>query len=65
MRLHGPSDDWLYAGSYSDSDLTWWADRIREWEAAGREVYAYFNNDGEGYAVHNARRLRELLGHSG
>ena len=28
---------------------------------SGREVYAYFNNDGDGNAVRNARRLRELL----
>jgi uncharacterized protein YecE (DUF72 family) len=62
VRLHGPSRDWLYAGSYSDDELTWWAARIREWEASGREVYAYFNNDGDGNAVRNARRLRELLG---
>jgi uncharacterized protein YecE (DUF72 family) len=62
VRLHGPSDDFLYGGSYSDQDLSWWADRIREWEASGREVYAYFNNDGDGNAVRNARRLRELLG---
>jgi uncharacterized protein YecE (DUF72 family) len=61
VRLHGPSQDWLYGGSYTDADLSWWADRIREWESAGREVYAYFNNDGEGNAVHDARRLRELL----
>jgi uncharacterized protein YecE (DUF72 family) len=61
VRLHGPDDEHLYAGSYSDADLSWWADRIREWEAAGREVYAYFNNDGAGHAVRNARRLRELL----
>jgi len=63
LRLHGPSTEHLYAGSYPDADLAWWADRIREWEGAGREVYAYFNNDGEGHAVRNARRLRELLGH--
>ena len=62
LRLHGPSHDWLYAGSYSDDELAWWADRIREWERAGQEVYAYFNNDGDGNAVHNARGLRELLG---
>ena len=29
--------------------------------AAGRDVYVYFNNDGGGNAVRNARRLRELL----
>ena len=62
VRLHGPSHDWLYGGSYSDDELSWWADRIREWEGSGREVYAYFNNDGDGNAVRNARRLRELLG---
>lgn len=62
VRLHGPSHDGLYAGSYADADLAWWAERIREWQGAGREVYAYFNNDGDGDAVRNARRLRELLG---
>lgn len=61
LRLHGPDSDWLYAGSYSDADLAWWADRIREWCAAGRDVFAYFNNDGDGNAVHNARTLRSML----
>lgn len=61
VRLHGPSHDWLYGGSYSDEDLAWWADRLLEWEASGLEVYAYFNNDGEGHAVRNTRRLLELL----
>jgi uncharacterized protein YecE (DUF72 family) len=61
VRLHGPDHEHLYAGSYPEQDLRWWADRVREWEAAGHEVYAYFNNDGHGYAVHNARRLRELV----
>jgi uncharacterized protein YecE (DUF72 family) len=61
VRLHGPDDQALYAGSYSDADLAWWADRIREWEAAGHEVFAYFNNDGGGNAVRNAFTLRRLL----
>jgi uncharacterized protein YecE (DUF72 family) len=62
VRLHGPDDRHLYAGSYSDADLDWWADRLREWETSGRDVYAYFNNDGEGHAVRNAWGLRALLG---
>lgn len=62
VRLHGPDHDHLYAGSYSDDDLRWWADRIHEWDAAGHDVVAYFNNDGDGNAVRNAWRLRELLG---
>ncbi|MBF4993166.1 DUF72 domain-containing protein [Arthrobacter gandavensis] len=61
VRLHGPDEHSLYAGSYPDRDLRWWAGRIREWRAGGRDVYAYFNNDGGGAAVQNARRLRELL----
>jgi uncharacterized protein YecE (DUF72 family) len=61
-RLHGPDRSALYGGSYSDDDLRWWADRAREWEAQGREVFVYFNNDGGGNAVRNADRLRNLLG---
>lgn len=62
IRLHGPSHDHLYAGSYSDADLGWWADRIREWCHQGRDVYAYFNNDGFGHAVRNARTLKGMVG---
>ena len=61
VRLHGPDTRHLYAGSYSDDDMRWWADRIREWEAGGHEVFAYFNNDGEGNAVRNARTLKGML----
>lgn len=62
VRLHGPSHDWLYAGSYSDDDLRWWAGRIGEWANQGREVWVYFNNDGEGNAVRNALALRHFTG---
>jgi uncharacterized protein YecE (DUF72 family) len=61
VRLHGPDTEHLYGGSYSDDDLGWWADRIHEWEGTGHEVYAYFNNDGGGNAVRNARTLRGFL----
>jgi uncharacterized protein YecE (DUF72 family) len=62
VRLHGPDPHHLYAGSYSDDDLRWWAERIREWAGSGREIYAYFNNDGGGNAVRNAQTLKWLLG---
>ena len=48
--------------SYSEDDLRWWGDRIGEWSAQGRDVFAYFNNDGHGHAVRNALRLKELVG---
>ncbi len=61
VRMHGPDRDHLYGGSYSDADLGWWAERIREWRDAGREVFVYFNNDGGGNAVRNAFTLRAML----
>lgn len=61
LRMHGPDHDHLYAGSYSDADLSWWADRLREWQSAGRDSYVYFNNDGGGNAVRNALTLRGML----
>ena len=62
IRLHGPHHDHLYRGYYSDQDLLWWTDRIREWDGSGRDVLAYFNNDGEGNAVKNALTLKRFLG---
>ena len=48
-------------GNYSASELDEWADRIRGWrERVG--VFAYFNNDWEGFAVRNALGLKERLG---
>jgi uncharacterized protein YecE (DUF72 family) len=61
VRMHGPDHHHLYAGSYSDADLRWWADRVREWSAAGHDVYVYFNNDGAANAVRNARTLQGLI----
>jgi uncharacterized protein YecE (DUF72 family) len=53
----------IYGGSYSDTDLRWWAARIQEWADQGRDVYVYFNNDGHGHAVYNAETLKGLIGH--
>jgi uncharacterized protein YecE (DUF72 family) len=46
VRMHGPDPEHLYAGSYSDADLAWWACRVGEWAGAGQDVFVYFNNDG-------------------
>lgn len=61
VRMHGPDGHSLYSGSYSNDDLRWWADRIREWTAQDKDVYVYFNNDIGGHAVHNALTLRGLV----
>ena len=43
-------------GNYAPSELAEWARRLRDWRAE-RDVYAYFNNDWEGFAVRNAQSL--------
>jgi uncharacterized protein YecE (DUF72 family) len=48
-------------GNYSEAELEEWARRIDRWRA-DVDVYAYFNNDWEGFAVHNGRWLRARLG---
>ena len=59
--------DWSYIrfhagrgrnGVYTPRQLQEWADRIAELDG---DVYAYFNNDWEGFAIENATRLRSLL----
>ena len=61
VRMHGPSQDSMYHGSYPDDELQTWADSVQKWEAEGRRVLVYFNNDLGGHAIHNARKLKELL----
>jgi uncharacterized protein YecE (DUF72 family) len=65
IRMHGPPQDSIYAGSYTDDELAQWAGRIAEWHDEGRRVLVYFNNDLGGHAIHNARKLKELLADCG
>jgi uncharacterized protein YecE (DUF72 family) len=67
---HVRTTDWTYLrfhhgsrgrhGNYSAAEIETWARRISQWRR-DTEVYAYFNNDWEGYAIRNAKRLKELL----
>jgi uncharacterized protein YecE (DUF72 family) len=59
VRFHHGSRG--HGGNYSDAELEEWAERLRAWGERG-DVYAYFNNDWEGFAPRNALHLRELLG---
>ncbi len=61
LRFHGASN----GGSYSRPHLAAQAAKIGDHLRAGRDVYAFFNNDVRGYAVANAQDLRVcLLGES-
>ncbi len=57
MRFHGSQR--LYSGCYSDEELEDWAQKIIGLRAG--LVYAYFNNDVDGFAIRNALSLRHLF----
>jgi uncharacterized protein YecE (DUF72 family) len=45
-------------GNYSERQLRDWAGRLKR---RRRDVYAYFNNDWQGFAIENARTLLQLV----
>jgi uncharacterized protein YecE (DUF72 family) len=47
-------------GNYSEREVDEWARRIARWRRRA-EVFVYFNNDWEGFAVENARLLKRRL----
>ncbi len=59
IRLHGPTG--RYGGSYSEEELVEWAERIGSAMESLKSMFVYFNNDFEGYAVKNARKLIEMI----
>lgn len=59
VRFHGRAQ--RYRTLYTRAMLEEWAGRLREQINAGLDVYAYFNNDSQAYAVQNARELIEML----
>ena len=59
LRLHGSSAK--YASDYSDEELRLWANRLMRLTASVDDVWVYFNNDLQGFAPANARRLKDML----
>ena len=71
FQAHELTADWTFIrfhhgtrgrrSNYSETELEEWAQRIEVW-AREADVYAYFNNDSNGYAVRNGHWLRKRLG---
>ncbi|MEJ7589534.1 MAG: DUF72 domain-containing protein, partial [Ferruginibacter sp.] len=57
LRFHGPAGD--YRGSYDTDFLRDQYERIMDWQANGKDVYAYFNNT-IGSAFENAMSLQAI-----
>jgi uncharacterized protein YecE (DUF72 family) len=70
FQAHELTAEWTYVrfhagtrgrrGNYSERELREWAERLGGWSAT-HEVFAYFNNDEEGFAPRNAATLKRLL----
>ncbi len=57
LRYHGAGD----GGEYTAAYLSRQAGAIQDYLSSGLDVFAYFNNDAEGYAVGNAGDLRRRV----
>lgn len=57
IRFHGKGS-W-YGSNYSNKDLRQWCQKIKK--AKAKNVWAYFNNDTNAYAVKNSLYLKKLL----
>jgi uncharacterized protein YecE (DUF72 family) len=61
VRLHGAKR--LYVSGYDSGTLDTWAARISAWQATGRDVFVYFDNDVKVRAPFDAMNLAARLGH--
>jgi uncharacterized protein YecE (DUF72 family) len=61
VRMHFPT----HGLDYGEDQLKLWADRIRDWYRRGLDVFVYFNNDEQGYAIKNATTLKSLVANQG
>lgn len=59
IRLHGGTE--LYSSNYSDKELELWTSKIKKWQKQNLDIYIYFNNDAFGYAIENAKKLKNFL----
>ncbi|HET8574579.1 MAG TPA: DUF72 domain-containing protein [Candidatus Paceibacterota bacterium] len=59
LRFHGPSE--FASSRYGTEGLRPWAGKITRWQVCGLDVFAYFNNDVHGHAVHDAQTLLGLI----
>ena len=59
IRMHG--GEILYGSNYSKKELKDWAERIKKYLKQKLDVFCYFNNDLEGYALGNAKTLIDFF----
>jgi uncharacterized protein YecE (DUF72 family) len=61
IRMHRGEEP---GGGFTAEELQGWAGQVRALASVGKDVYIYFNNDWEGYAIRDAKALQQLLSRS-
>ena len=71
FQTHEMTTDWTFVrfhyghrgrrGNYSVSELETWKRRVDQWRREV-EVFLYFNNDWEGFAIQNALWMQKRFG---
>jgi uncharacterized protein YecE (DUF72 family) len=61
IRFHGPSE--LFASKYSSREIKEWGEKIEKWNKSKKikNIFIYFNNDFNCYAIENALELKNFL----
>lgn len=59
IRFHGSRA--LFNSNYTKSELQNWARKIKRRQKQKLDIYCYFNNDAQGFAVKNAKELKTIL----
>ena len=59
IRMHGRKRWYDYC--YSDEELEGWAKTVSKIHDEGKDVFIYFNNDPNAYAIENALKMKRLL----
>jgi len=58
IRMHGSKV--MFSSKYTKKELQSLSVKIKKWKKRGKDIFVYFNNDAQGFAVENARELLAL-----
>ena len=51
----------LFSSKYTNKELKNWAQKIKKWQKQKKDIFVYFNNDSNAFAVENAKTLLSFL----
>lgn len=61
IRFHGSDPKKLYSSLYGSASMQEWANIIQQHQREGTEVWAFFNNTAQGFALQDAQDLQRMV----